>query len=95
MNTLGTIRSALKRALPHMESPVSIEYATTFLVTGNEPIPWAYDWEGTKLDHCVAGLIYWFCRMRRAPYGLEDFNTCHSMVNLGLRGIDRELLKTP
>ena len=95
MNTLETVREALRAALPHMQSPMSIEYVTAFLVTGNEPRPWEFDSEGTELDHCADGLVYWFCRLRRAPYGLEDFDTCRDQVTLGLRGIERNLPKTP
>jgi len=78
------VREALTRALPHMELPISIDYVTNFLVTGDNEGVWLFDLQESWLEASASNLINWFCRMRRAPYGLEEFDEALYSANQSL-----------
>lgn len=95
MNTLGTIRSALERALPHMELPGVIDYVTNFLVTGDNQGEWTFYGAESLLDMTAVSLVFWFCRLRRQSYGSEEFDAALENVRGALSRLERNLLKTP
>ena len=95
MNTLGTIRAALERALPYMRSTACIEYVTDFLVAGDNGGQWSFMDPETALDGSAANLVYWFCHMRLQPYGNEEFDDALEKVRDSLKDIERELSKAP